>query len=126
MVGVTRLPGSNPAQLTDCRLPCKSFVKRKQSTPDARVRGARKRRLGKSPSAHVCLSAVVPASQNRTSICCLRSFARPSQKIEFVFSASPETIRRRPREIALRRPVGHRQDLAACAPCNPFSPAVGG
>lgn len=38
--------------------------------------------------------------------------------IEFVFSASPETIRRKPLEIALRRPVGNKQDLAACAPCN--------
>src|SRR3982074_3625114 len=39
---------------------------------------------------------------------------RPSQKIEFVFSASLETIRRVPQEIALRRPVGHSRDLAAC------------
>src|SRR4051794_22380844 len=45
-------------------------------------------------------------------------FARPSQKIDFVLSASPETIRRKPREIPLRRPVGNKQDLAACAPCN--------
>jgi hypothetical protein len=37
---------------------------------------------------------VVPASlQDRTSICCLRP-EEPSQMIEFVFSASPETIRR--------------------------------
>jgi hypothetical protein len=39
----------------------------------------------------------------------------PSQKIEFVFSASPETIRREPRELELLRSVAHRQDLAACA-----------
>jgi hypothetical protein len=37
---------------------------------------------------------VVPASlQDRTSICCL-GLEEPSQMIEFVFSASPETIRR--------------------------------
>lgn len=37
---------------------------------------------------------VVPASlQDRTSICCLW-LGMPSQMIEFVFSASPETIRR--------------------------------
>jgi hypothetical protein len=39
----------------------------------------------------------------------------PSQKIEFVFSASPETIRREPRELDLLRSVGQLQDLAACA-----------
>jgi len=32
----------------------------------------------------------------------------PSQKIECVFSASPETIRREPREFDLRRSVGNR------------------
>jgi len=42
----------------------------------------------------------------------------PSQKIECVFSASPETIRREPREFDLRRSVGNRQDLAVCALCN--------
>jgi len=31
----------------------------------------------------------------------------PSQKIEFVFSASPETIRREPPEFDLLRSVGH-------------------
>ena len=39
----------------------------------------------------------------------------PSQKIELVFSASPETIRREPREGELVRSVGNRQDLAVCA-----------
>ena len=34
-------------------------------------------------------------SQDRTSICCLEPH-RPSQMIEFVFAASPETIRREP------------------------------
>jgi hypothetical protein len=33
--------------------------------------------------------------QDRTSICCLEP-ERPSQMIEFVFAASPETIRREP------------------------------
>jgi len=37
-------------------------------------------------------------SQNRTSICCLELQTKPSQKIEYVFSASPETIRRKPLE----------------------------
>src|SRR5260370_32473430 len=42
----------------------------------------------------------------------------PSQKIEFVFSASPETIRREPREDDLLRSVGNMQDLAVCAICS--------
>jgi hypothetical protein len=43
----------------------------------------------------------------------------PSQKIEFVFSASPETIRREPRELELLRPVANQRDLAVCASMNP-------
>ncbi len=35
-----------------------------------------------------------------------------------MFAASPETIRREPREGDLRRSVGNRQDLAACALCD--------
>jgi len=53
----------------------------------------------------------------------------PSQKIEFVFSASPETFRREPREFDLLRSVGKQQDLAACALCNPvisFSAVLSG
>ena len=52
--------------------------------------------------------------QNQTSICCLQPLVWPSQKIEFVSPASLETIRRKPRELTLRRPVGHLQDLAGC------------
>src|SRR5215467_773649 len=59
--------------------------------------------------------------QNRTSICCLRP-GGPSQKIEFVFAASPETIRREPREFDLLCSVGDLRDLAACALCNPVIP----
>src|SRR5437667_167108 len=40
-------------------------------------------------------------SQNRTSIRCLGPRKGPSQKIESVFSASPETIRREPLECDL-------------------------
>ena len=35
--------------------------------------------------------------------------------IEFVFAASPETIRNEPPEYCPLRPVGKRRDLAACA-----------
>jgi len=34
--------------------------------------------------------------------------------IEFVFAASPETIRREPQDFHVHRSVGHLQDLAAC------------
>jgi hypothetical protein len=43
----------------------------------------------------------------------------PSQKIESVFSASPETVRREPREFDLRRSLGQVQDLAVCVLCDP-------
>ena len=58
--------------------------------------------MDQDPSLRMSASRlVVPASlQDRTSICCLR-LEEPSQMIEFVFSASPETIRREPRELAL-------------------------
>ena len=46
--------------------------------------------------------------------------------IEFVFAASPET-NRRSLGSGLRRSVGNRQDLAACALCNSvvFLPQAG-
>jgi len=53
---------------------------------------------------------------------------RPSQKIEFVFSASPETIRREPRESDLRRSVGNRRtwQTARCViPLFPYRRRLG-
>jgi hypothetical protein len=47
------------------------------------------------------------------------SSLEPSPKIECVFSASLETIRREPRESELLRSVGYRRDLAACASIDP-------
>jgi hypothetical protein len=40
------------------------------------------------------------------------------RRLSFVFSASPETIRREPREGDLLRSVGNMQDLAVCAFCS--------
>ena len=65
-----------------------------------------------------CLSAVVPAFAE-PDIHSLSRAQRPSQKIECVFSASPETVRREPREFHLRCSVGQRRDLAVCALCDP-------
>src|SRR2546426_8148193 len=71
-----------------------------------------------SLSSHFCLSAVVPAFAE-PDIHSLSRARRPSQKIECVFSASPETVRRGPREFHLRRSVGQWRDLAVCALCDP-------
>jgi len=63
----------------------------------------------------VCLSASVPALGRTRHPFAVSDSEEPSQKIEFVYSASPETIRREPRECDLLRSVGNMQDLAVCA-----------
>jgi hypothetical protein len=63
----------------------------------------------------ICLSASVPALGRTRHPFAVSDPEEPSQKIEFVFSASPETIRREPWEGDLLRSVGNRQDLAVCA-----------
>ena len=65
--------------------------------------------------AKVCLSASIPALGRTRHPFAVSGSEEPSQKIEFVFSASPETIRREPREFDLLRSVGKMQDLAVCA-----------
>jgi hypothetical protein len=56
--------------------------------------------------ATVCLSASVPALGRTRHPFAVSGSEEPSPKIEFVFSASPETIRREPREGDLLRSVG--------------------
>src|ERR1700687_3584864 len=68
--------------------------------------------------ATVCLSASVPALGRTRHPFAVSGSEEPSPKIEFVFSASPETIRREPREGNLLRSVGNMQDLAVCAFCS--------
>ena len=68
--------------------------------------------------ATVCLSASVPALGRTRHPFAVSGSEEPSPKIEFVFSASPETIRREPREGDLLRSVGNMQDLAVCAFCS--------
>src|SRR5579864_2689883 len=93
--------------LPNCRHPCTSLSRRKRS-PEARFGGAR----NVGPCQNLQL-ARVPLGDGS----CLRRTGHPftvsdpcgpSQKIECVFSASPETIRREPREFDLRRSVGNR------------------
>ena len=74
------------------------FVKRKQISPDARLGGARAIIYFGVWSSQVCLSAMVPAFAEPDIHSLSRVLVRPSQKIEYVFSASPETIRREPQE----------------------------
>jgi hypothetical protein len=85
------------------------FVKGKHNPPDARFGGARTTSIGQHPQL-----ARVPLGDGS----CLRRTGHPftvsdpcgpSQKIECVFSASPETIRREPREFDVRRSVGNRR-----------------
>ncbi len=81
------------------------FCQEKKST-----RGAR--RSAKKDNSTVFLSALCASrqgscdTQNHPSICCLWPATKPppSQKIEFVFSASPETSGRESWELPLRRP----------------------
>src|SRR6266704_2839085 len=92
-----------------CRRPCKSLVKGEKDSPDARFR--------RSAHCRTCQNLQltrVPLGGGS----CLRRTGHPftvsgpcgpSQKIECVFSASPETIRREPREFDLRRSVGNRR-----------------
>ena len=57
----------------------------------------------------MCLSAVVSCLRRTGHPFTVSGPCGPSQKIECVFSASPETIRREPREFDLRRSVGNRR-----------------
>ena len=67
----------------------------------------------------MCLSAMIPAFAEPDIHSLSQALSEPSQKIEYVFAASPETIRREPQECNLRRSVGNLQDLAACTLWNP-------
>jgi hypothetical protein len=61
------VPGLRP----ECRRPCKSFVKRKHTSPDARFLRSAQYRCCRTTGSHMCLSAMVPAMQNWTSIRCI-------------------------------------------------------
>jgi hypothetical protein len=86
-----------------------SLLSRRKKSPDARYGGARTYSACQNPQL-----ARVPLGEGS----CLRRTGHPftvsdpcgpSQKIECVYSASPETIRREPREFAVRRSVGNRR-----------------
>src|SRR3974377_2334163 len=62
---------------------------------------------------------VVPALRRTGHPFAVSGSEEPSPKIELVFSASPETSRREPRECDLLRTVGNGRDLAVCASNDP-------
>jgi hypothetical protein len=77
--------------------PCKSSVKKKKSVLVA----LRSARIPSDPAIRlrVCLSAGGPCSRRTGHPFAASSSEEPSQKIEFVSSARPETMRREPREF---------------------------
>src|SRR5205814_912509 len=86
-----------------------SLCQGEKDSPEARFGGARTGELWQNPQL-----ARVPLGDGS----CLRRTGHPftvsdpcgpSQKIECVFTASPETIRREPREFDIRRSVGNRR-----------------
>jgi hypothetical protein len=106
---------------TVCRLPCKSLSREKTLLLRRATEERAKANIFRTRSPQR-----VPLGGGS----CLRRTGHPftvsgpegpSQKIEFGFSASPETTRREPPEFDLLRSVGKRQDLAACALCNPVN-----
>ncbi len=107
------------AKLPCSRHPCKSFVKRRHGC-SGRARESAQAYSSGMFSTQECLSASVPAFGRTRHPFAASSSEEPSQKIEFVFSASPETIRREPPECNLLRSVGNLQDLAVCALFIPF------
>jgi hypothetical protein len=103
------------ANCTISRHPCKSFVKLRHGCPrhaqeSVQVNSPRMFHTQKYASRQS-----VPALGRTRHPFAVSDSEEPSQKIEFVFSASPETIRREPREFDLLRSVGKMQDLAVCA-----------
>src|SRR5580700_10119922 len=58
---------------------------------------------------------MIPASSRTTHPFAVEDSGESAQKIEFVFSASPETIQREPPEFSLLRTVANLRGLAVCA-----------
>ena len=97
------------------------FCQEEKDSPSA-LGGARRTKDSTVSQCAVCLSARFLRYAEPSIHLLPRATAGPqlSQKIEFVFSASPETSGREPRELALRRPAVKVRDLADCAPSDVF------
>src|SRR5216683_3016886 len=92
----------------DCRHPCSHLSSEGRGVSGALGRACKSTVSGCSTRT-VCLSASVPALGRTRHPFAVSGSEEPSPKIEFVFSASPETIRREPREGNLLRSVGNMQ-----------------
>jgi hypothetical protein len=98
-------------------------VKRKHTCADARLRGARKNCL---PALQFTdgLAAVVPAFGRTRHPFAVSGRGRPSQVIEFVFTASPETTQREPQETFAQSGRCRTWQPARCGSCSLFWRAV--
>ena len=112
--------GVPPKSLLPCGRPLCKSLSREKTILLTRATEERAKPTPSEPTArNVCLSAGGSCLRRTRHLFAVSGPVGPSQKIEFVFSASPETIRREPRECDLLRSVGQLRDLAVCAPCNP-------
>ena len=118
MLPYYRQPGSYGLKLPYCRHPCKSFVKLRHGCPGHAQESVQVNSPRMFHTQKYASRQSVPALGRTRHPFAVSGLEGPSQKIEFVFSASPETIRREPREGDLLRSVGNRQDLAVCAFCS--------
>jgi hypothetical protein len=99
------------------RHPCKSIVKLKARSGLSR---SRERVVDRQDLSLRTLASrlMVPASSRTGHPFAASGYEEPSQKIEFVFSASPETNRREPPELPPCSGDNVR-DLAVCASIDP-------
>ncbi|RZU38878.1 hypothetical protein BDD14_0176 [Edaphobacter modestus] len=113
-ISVTSFEGTTETTCPDSRHPCSHLSSEGAGVPGALGRACKSTVSGCS-TRNRCLSASVPALGRTRHPFAVSGSEEPSQRIEFVFSASPETIRREPRECDL---LGNMQDLAGCAFCS--------
>src|SRR5438105_3444542 len=98
------------------------FCQYEKDSPSA-LGGARRTKTSTVSHCAVCLLARFLRYAEPSIHLLPRAAAEPRlpQKIEFVFSASPETSGREPQELPLHRPDVKVRNLADCAPSDLFS-----
>jgi hypothetical protein len=102
-------PVSRNPSFPICRHPCKSLSRRKKILLTRASEERARRTSGRTRSSHVWPLGSGSRFRRTGHPFAVSGPCGPSQKIESVFSASPETIRREPREFYLRRSVGNRR-----------------
>jgi hypothetical protein len=107
--------GRFPFSSTGVAPRAREVVKRKQKSPDARYGGARKNEYRRIPQLATCASRrMVPAVRRTGHPFAVSGPNGPSQKIECVFAASPETI---------QGSLGSLISSAQSATCGTWQPA---